>query len=61
MRADRRGTGAGRVLVEWAIAEARRRGCGLVQLTTDRTRVDAHRFYARLGFVDSHLGLKLTL
>lgn len=61
IRADLRGTGAGRLLLEWAIAEARRRGCGLVQLTTDRTRVDAHRFYARLGFVDSHLGFKLTL
>lgn len=61
IRADLRGTGAGRLLLEWAIAEARTRGCGLVQLTTDRTRVDAHRFYARLGFVDSHLGFKLTL
>jgi GNAT superfamily N-acetyltransferase len=61
VRADHRGGGAGRELVRWAIAEARRRGCGLVQLTTDRTRVDAHRFYARLGFVDSHLGFKLPL
>jgi GNAT superfamily N-acetyltransferase len=58
---DHRGAGAGRLLVQWAIDEARRRGCGLVQLMTDRTRVDAHRFYTRLGFVDSHLGLKLSL
>ncbi|MBW0114810.1 GNAT family N-acetyltransferase [Pseudonocardia sp. KRD-169] len=61
VRADRRGTGAGRLLVEWAVAESRRRGCGLVQLTTDRSRADAHRFYAGLGFVDSHRGFKLAL
>lgn len=61
VHADHRGAGLGRTLVEWAIAEARRRGCGLVQLTTDRSRRDAHRFYAGLGFVDSHLGFKLTL
>jgi len=41
-------------MFEWAIAEARRRGCSLVQLTTDKSRVDAHRFYDRLGFVASH-------
>lgn len=58
---DHRGAGGGRLLVRWAIDEARRRGCGLVQLTTDRSRADAHRFYARLGFADSHLGLKLSL
>jgi GNAT superfamily N-acetyltransferase len=57
----RRGGGVGRRLVEWAIAEARREGCGLVQLTTDRQRADALRFYASLGFVDSHHGLKLAL
>ncbi len=61
VHADHRGAGAGGLLVRWAIDEARRRGCGLVQLTTDRSRSDAHRFYERLGFVDSHLGLKLTL
>jgi GNAT superfamily N-acetyltransferase len=48
-------------MVRWAIAEARRRGCALVQLTTDKTRGDVHRFYARLGFVASHEGLKLDL
>jgi GNAT superfamily N-acetyltransferase len=61
VRADRRGSGLGRQLVEWAVDEARRRGCGLVQLTTDRSRTDAHRFYAALGFVDSHRGFKLDL
>lgn len=56
-----RGAGLGAQLLTWAIEEARRRGCALVQLTTDRSRVDAHRFYARLGFVASHEGFKLTL
>jgi len=51
----------GTAMVEWAIAEARRRGCTLVQLTTDKTRTDAHRFYSRLGFVASHEGLKMQL
>lgn len=55
----RQGLGAG--MVEWAITEARRRGCSLVQLTTDKTRTDAQRFYYRLGFVASHEGLKLQL
>ncbi len=48
-------------MFEWAIAEARRRGCTLVQLTTVKTRTDAHRFYNRLGFVASHEGLKMRL
>jgi GNAT superfamily N-acetyltransferase len=58
---DLRDQGVGSGMVRWAIAEARRRGCTLVQLTTDKTRGDAHRFYARLGFVASHEGLKLDL
>ena len=37
-------------MMQWAIGEARRRGCALVQLTSDKTRTDAHRFYERLGF-----------
>lgn len=57
----RRGTGLGRQLFEWAIEECRQRGCGLVQLTTDKTRPDALRFYRSLGFVASHEGLKLEL
>ena len=56
-----RGEGLGRTLVEWAIAEARRRGCGLVQLTTDRSRTRAHSFYVDLGFEATHLGMKLKL
>ena len=56
-----RGEGLGRTLVEWAVAEARRRGCGLVQLTTDRSRTRAHSFYQDLGFEPTHLGMKLKL
>ena len=56
-----RGRGLGGPFLRWAIGEARRRGCAVVQLTTDRSRVDAHRFYERLGFVDSHVGMKLDL
>ena len=56
-----RGRGLGEALFAWSIAEARRRGCALVQLTTDKTRTDAHRFYDRLGFTASHEGLKLDL
>jgi GNAT superfamily N-acetyltransferase len=47
--------------LQWAVGEARRRGCALVQLTTDKTRVDVRRFYERLGFVASHEGVKLML
>ena len=61
VRADHRGRGLGAALFAWAIAEARRRGCALVQLTTDKSRADAHRFYERLGFVASHEGFKLHL
>ncbi|MDK1475028.1 GNAT family N-acetyltransferase [Streptomyces sp. 549] len=58
---DQRGTGLGTELLTWAVAEARRQGCALVQLTTDATRLDAHRFYERLGFEASHLGFKMLL
>jgi len=61
IHASRRGEGLGRTMFEWAIAECRSRGCGLVQLTTDKTRADARRFYESLGFVASHEGMKLTL
>ena len=61
VRADQRGRGVGAALIGWAIEEARRRGCALVQLTSDKARPDAHRFYAGLGFVASHEGLKLSL
>jgi GNAT superfamily N-acetyltransferase len=56
-----RGGGLGRILFEWAIAECRSRGCGLVQLTTDKRRPDAYRFYEALGFAASHEGMKLSL
>ncbi|WP_051298568.1 GNAT family N-acetyltransferase [Arthrobacter castelli] len=56
-----RGTGLGTAMMTWAIAEARRRHCSFVQLTSDKSRTDAHRFYARLGFVASHEGMKLAL
>jgi GNAT superfamily N-acetyltransferase len=59
--ADHRGRGLGALLVQEAVDEARRRGCTLVQLTSDKTRTDAHRFYEQLGFVASHEGFKLTL
>lgn len=61
IRADHSGQGLGTALFRWAIAHARSRGCGLVQLTTDRSRTDAHRFYDRLGFTASHTGYKLLL
>lgn len=56
-----RSRGLGAVMLAWAIDESRRRRCALVQLTTDKARPDAHRFYERLGFVASHEGLKLAL
>lgn len=58
---NRRSEGLGERLFEWAIEQCRARGCRLVQLTTDRQREDAHRFYDRLGFVPSHIGYKLKL
>lgn len=58
---DERGSGLGTRLIEWAIAESRRENCQLVQLTSDNSRTDAHRFYERLGFTASHVGFKLQL
>jgi GNAT superfamily N-acetyltransferase len=57
--AGHRGRGLGAAMIRWAIEESARRGCALVQLTSDRSRADAHRFYERLGFVRSHDGFKL--
>ena len=59
--AAERGTGIGGAMLERAIAECRRRGCGLVQLTSDERRVEAHRFYEALGFRATHRGYKLSL
>jgi GNAT superfamily N-acetyltransferase len=58
---DLRGKGLGHRLFEWAIAECRKRGCGVVQLTTNAVRADAQRFYASLGFQHTHAGMKLKL
>ena len=58
---SRRGERLGEALLDWAIEESRRRGAVIVQLTTDASRADAHRFYERLGFVASHVGMKLVL
>ncbi|MGW1866427.1 N-acetyltransferase family protein [Streptomyces mauvecolor] len=56
-----RGSGLGTRLIEWAVDESARQGCQLVQLTSDATRTDAHRFYERLGFEASHVGFKKPL
>lgn len=56
-----RSGGIGRKMIEWAIERARQRGCHMVQLTSDKSRPDAIRFYENLGFVASHEGLKLHL
>jgi ribosomal protein S18 acetylase RimI-like enzyme len=54
-----RSRGIGEQMVQWAVAEARGRGCKLVELLTHHTRLDAQRFYARLGFQASHVGMTL--
>ena len=59
--ADLRGNGLGSAMIRWAVEYGRARGCRLVQLTSDATRIDAHRFYERLGFASSHVGFKLHL
>ncbi|NGO79086.1 GNAT family N-acetyltransferase [Streptomyces sp. YC504] len=61
VRADRRGGGLGAELMKLAIERARARGCGLMQLTSNKRRGAAHRFYERLGFARSHEGFKLPL
>ena len=61
VRADRRSGGIGRNLMAYALDRARDRGCRMAQLTTDKRRTDAHRFYESLGFTASHEGMKLTL
>ncbi|MEQ9609752.1 MAG: GNAT family N-acetyltransferase [Kiloniellaceae bacterium] len=59
--ASRRGQGLGHLMIGWAIDESRRRGCGLVQLTMNKSRQDSHRFYESLGFEATHEGFKLVL
>ena len=59
--ASRRGRGIGAAMMRWAIDEAGRRGCSRMQLTTNKSRKDAHRFYEHLGFRATHEGMKLGL
>ena len=61
VEAGLRGTGVGRQMVGWVIAEAARRGCRMVQLTTSEQRHAARRFYESLGFTVTHLGMKREL
>ena len=56
-----RGQGIGAGMMEWAIERARQRGCHLMQLTSHKSRADAHRFYEKLGFTKSHIGMKINL
>jgi GNAT superfamily N-acetyltransferase len=59
--AQSRRRGIGEAMVRFAIEQARKRGCRRIQLTSDKRRKDAHRFYERLGFVASHEGMRLAL
>lgn len=59
--AGERGSGLGRRMLAWAVEQCRARGCRMVQLTTNKTRADARRFYESLGFRASHEGMKLDL
>ena len=61
VRADLRRRGIGEALMAHAEQRARAAGCGLIQLTTDRKRLAAHRFYERIGYAPSHLGMKKAL
>ncbi|MEW1637750.1 GNAT family N-acetyltransferase [Streptomyces sp. NPDC093801] len=61
IHASERGSGLGTRFIEWAVDRSREEGCQLVQLTSDVSRTDAHRFYERLGFTPSHVGFKLQL
>lgn len=56
-----RSAGIGELMFAWAIEVCKDKGCKWVQLTTYKQRPDAHRFYDKLGFVDSHIGYKLAL
>ena len=58
---SKRGQGLGKEMMTWAIARSKEKGCGLVQLTSDKQRPEAHRFYESLGFTASHTGFKLKI
>jgi GNAT superfamily N-acetyltransferase len=59
--AEHRNRGLGSEMMRWALERCRQRGCGMVQLTSNKKRLDAHRFYERLGFQKSHEGFKYYL
>ena len=59
--AEQRGQGVGQAMIGWVIEQARKRGCRVIQLTTDRQRPDAIRFYQKIGFTPSHMGMKYHL
>ena len=61
VRGDLRSRGIGAAMMSFAIEEARRAGAGLVELGSNKQRVEAHRFYERLGFNKTHEGFKLLL
>jgi GNAT superfamily N-acetyltransferase len=56
-----RGKGIGAEMMKWAIERARQHGCHMMQLTSHKSRTDAHRFYEKLGFTKSHIGMKINL
>ena len=58
---ERRGEKIGEAMIAWALEKCRSESCGIVQLTTDKSRTEAHRFYDRLGFKPSHIGYKTEL
>ena len=58
---ERRGQRIGEEMFAWAVEKCKSKGCSIVQLTTDKSRPDAHRFYTRLGFEPSHIGYKIIL
>ena len=61
VHADQRGQGIGSRMVEWAVEQCRQNNCWVVQLTSNKLRTEAHRFYAAIGFRNSHEGFKLEL
>lgn len=61
VRADQRGKGTGTAMTKWAVEECRKNGCGMVQLTSNKVRSKAHKFYTNLGFTATHEGFKLML
>ena len=61
VKSSRRGTGVGRKMFEWAIQRSKEVGCKMAQLTSDKKRPEAHKFYSSLGFQPTHEGYKLVL